>query len=198
MDFHFPPALRRFKRKMAVIQPKDAGAIIAYASLNKHSRVVEIGAGNGFLTYYLANICREVYAYEVREDTFKLLKKNLKGFDNLHLINGDGVTFEEDNLDAVIVDIPNPWDIVSKAYDGLKSNGYFVAYIPNIEQVKKTYDEAKLLFDEVFVLQLPIVEWRIAENRTRPNNLQLFHTAFLLFARKAEGPSKNGEERDIE
>ncbi len=185
--FHMPKPLASFKRRMAVVLPKDAGAIIAYANIGKTSRVVEIGAGNGFLTYHLARVAKEVYAYEIRADAYKILSANIKKakLDNVVIKNGDGRDFDEDSLDAIVVDIPAPEELVERAYERLNSGGYFVAYLPNIEQVKRLYEAMTILFNHVFVISLPLIEYRIKEGATRPKNMQLFHTAYLVFGQKS-------------
>ena len=186
--FHLPAELSAFKRKMAVILPKDAGAILTYANVGKDSVVVEVGAGNGFLTYYLARIAKRVYAYEIREDAFAILEKNIKkaGLNNVEIKLADGLMFEEENVDAVVADIPNAHELVERAYMRLKKGGYFVAYLPNVEQIKQAYEKAKLNFGNAFVISLPLLEYRVSERATRPENMQLFHTAFLLFAKKED------------
>ena len=185
-DFHFPLMLRKFKRKMAVMLPKDVGAIIAYADIGKDSVVVEIGAGNGFLTYYLARIAKVVYAYEIRDDAYEILKENIKmaNLDNVIIKKEDGKFFTEKNVDAVITDIADAYDIVEHAYNALKDNGAFVCYLPNIEQVKETYERAKDIFKETFVLSIIAMDYKIEEKATRPMNKGILHTAYLMFARK--------------
>jgi tRNA A58 N-methylase Trm61 len=171
---------------MAVILPKDVGAIICYANINKDSIVVEIGAGNGFLTYYLANIAKKVYSYEIREDAFEILKYNINisNLSNVVLINEDGKYFKEKNVDAVITDIPDAEKVCKRAFKALKKGGFFVSYVPSIEQVKKIYKKASPLFEEVFVMTLIPIHYKIQDNATRPENKGIVHTGFLLFARK--------------
>jgi len=185
-DFHLPLPLRKFKRKMATILPKDIGLIIAYADIGKESRVVEIGAGNGFLTHYLSRIAKEVYAYEIRKDAYEILKHNMNLIkaNNVFIKNEDGKYFNENDIDAVITDIPDLQDIVEHAYERLKKDGYLISYLPNIEQVKLTYEKASKIFKETFVISSMIFDYKIEENATRPRNIGVMHTAFLLFARK--------------
>ena len=186
VDFHFPFTLRNFKRKMAVVLPKDAGAIIAYADIGKESVVVEVGAGNGFLTYYLARIANTVYAYEIRDDAYSILLKNINTtmLNNVVIKKEDGKKFTEKDVDVVIPDIPDAYEIVEHAYNALKKKGTLVCYLPNIEQVKITYEKAKKLFNEVFVLSIIAFDYKIEEQATRPLNKAIVHTAYLLFARK--------------
>ncbi|RME79391.1 MAG: hypothetical protein D6769_02630 [Methanobacteriota archaeon] len=183
-DMHLPPSLKKYKRKMAVILPKDAGAIIAYADINKESIVVEIGGGTGFLTHYLAGIAKKVTTYEVREDAFKILSKNTSHYSNLTLKNEDGKFFSEREVDAVVVDVPNSHEFVERSHSALVKGGSFVAYIPSTEQLKDTYIAADSLFREIFSISLPYYDVIVRKKGTRPANFSLMHTAYLLFARK--------------
>ncbi|MEM4295768.1 MAG: rRNA adenine N-6-methyltransferase family protein [Candidatus Anstonellales archaeon] len=185
-DFHMPDALKKFKRKMAVILPKDVGAIIAYADIGKESIVVEVGAGNGFLTYYLSRIANRVYAYEIREDAFEILKYNMKLIkaNNVILKNQDGKYFDEKDVDVVIADIPDAHNMALRAFENLKAGGFFVCFLPNIEQVKETCKKARAIFKHIFVLSTLHIDYKIDENSTRPENKGIVHTAYLLFAKK--------------
>ena len=51
----------------------------------------------------------------------------------------------EKNLDAIILDIPNPWDVVEHAYKALKPGGYLCTYSPLSSQVENTVKEIKNL-----------------------------------------------------
>src|SRR3989338_5982351 len=67
---------QKIARGPQIIAPKDIGAIIAETGIGKKSVVVDAGGGSGALTFFLANICKKVVTYEIREDFFALLKKN--------------------------------------------------------------------------------------------------------------------------
>ncbi|MGQ9529991.1 MAG: 16S rRNA (adenine(1518)-N(6)/adenine(1519)-N(6))-dimethyltransferase RsmA [Candidatus Bathycorpusculaceae bacterium] len=60
-----------------------------YCSLNSEDVVLDIGAGLGFLTRFLAGICREVLAVESDGRLVKVLRDELRGLSNVKVIWGD-------------------------------------------------------------------------------------------------------------
>ena len=92
---------------------------------------------------------------------------------------------DEDNLDAIILDIPNPWDVVKHSWDALKPGGYFCSYSPLILQVEKTVKEIrKNKFIEIKTLENIQREMIVSDFGTRPSFDMLGHTGYLIFARK--------------
>jgi tRNA (adenine57-N1/adenine58-N1)-methyltransferase len=92
---------------------------------------------------------------------------------------------DEENLDAIILDIPNPWDAVGHAYGSLKPGGYFCAYSPLSSQVEKTVREInKNKFIEVKTIENIQREIIVTENGIRPRFDMLGHTGYMTFARK--------------
>ena len=78
-EFHLPPLLKKLKRGgPAITLPKDAGQIIAYTGIGKESKVLELGAGSGFMTVQLANVANEVVSYEKRKEFLELAESNVK------------------------------------------------------------------------------------------------------------------------
>lgn len=63
--------------------------IVAAAGVSKEDEVLEIGAGIGSLTRYLALRASRVTAVELDRNLFPLLKRVLKEFDNVKLVQGD-------------------------------------------------------------------------------------------------------------
>ncbi len=188
LKFHFPAILRRHKRGPAIIQPKDAGLIIAYTGLGKESVVVEAGAGSAFLTALLANVSRKVYSYERKPEFFELAGKNLEraGITNVELKPKDILEgIDEKDVDLVSLDMPDAERAVPSAYGALKAGGWCVGYLPNVEQAKAFYMEChKSGFVEIFMLESLVREFEVREYGVRPQHIGLTHTAYLVFARK--------------
>ena len=134
----FVDLYRKIKRKAQIIPLKDIGLIITETGLNKDSVVIEAGAGSGALGCFLAKICSKVYSYEIREDFYNLVKKNIKylSIENLVLKNKDAKKgFNEKNVDVVILDLPDPWELINVAKKSLKIGGFLVSYSPTTPQV---------------------------------------------------------------
>src|SRR2546427_11732947 len=47
---------------------------------------------------------------------------------------------EETDLDRVVLDLPEPWQVVPHAATALRSGGVYVSYVPTIPQVLQTVE----------------------------------------------------------
>ncbi|MHB8807763.1 MAG: 16S rRNA (adenine(1518)-N(6)/adenine(1519)-N(6))-dimethyltransferase RsmA [Anaerolineaceae bacterium] len=63
--------------------------MVALAEITENSTVLEIGAGLGSLTFFLAQTAKQVTAVEVDKDLLPIAKKILADFSNVTLIAGD-------------------------------------------------------------------------------------------------------------
>ncbi len=63
--------------------------IIKASKINNEDTVLEIGPGAGVLTKELAKTAKKVIAVEIDDEMVNLLQKELKGFDNIDIINQD-------------------------------------------------------------------------------------------------------------
>jgi len=63
--------------------------MISYAFIHKDDVVLEVGAGLGFLTRLLSSRCKRVVAVEVDPKLIKILREQLRGPQNVNLIEGD-------------------------------------------------------------------------------------------------------------
>ena len=184
--------LHSLKRKAQIILPRDAAHIIMNCSIESGSIVLEAGIGSGSLTTALANAVApngKVLSYDKRQDFIEHATKNLKtaGLDEYVTTKIQDVTkkIDEKNLDAIILDIPNPWEAIKHAYKALKSGGYLCTYSPLSSQVEQTINEIKKhKFIEVKTLENIQRELVVSEHGMRPSFDMLGHTGYLTFARK--------------
>ena len=191
-----PPSLQDklqgLKRRAQIILPKDAAHILVNCSIESGNTVLEAGIGSGSLTIALANAVApsgKVISYDIREDFIEHAMKNLNnaGLSKYVKTKTKDVTsgIDEKNLDAVILDIPNPWKAVEHAWKSLKIGGYLGTYSPLISQVEKTVIEIKKhSFIEVKTVENIQREMIVSEQGTRPSFNMLGHTGYLTFARK--------------
>lgn len=184
--------IETIERKAQIILPKDSSMIALYCDVKNGDTIIEGGVGSGALTIALANLVRpdgKIISYEKRKDFAETAKKNI---DNAELgeyveIKIGDVTekIDEKDADAVILDIPNPWDAVPNAYNSLKICGHFCSYSPTMNQVEKT---VKTLRKHNFIqiktfenLQREII---VGEGGVRPSFDMLGHTGYVTFARR--------------
>lgn len=184
----FIDTYHRKKRGPQIITPKDIGTIITEMGLGKRSRVLDAGGGSGALSCFLANVCKEVYSYEIRKDFFKLVEENKKSLDlnNLTIKNKDVYTgIEEKELDAVILDVPEPWLALKQAEKALKLGGFLVSYQTSLVQVQRLFKEIKKK-PFIFVKTCETLQrnWKLEGRVVRPEIQMLGHTGWISFFRK--------------
>ena len=184
--------LQALKRNAQIILPRDAAHIIINCSIESGNKIVEAGIGSGSLTIALATMVSpkgKIFSYDTRKE---FIEHSLKNIEMANLSNyvstkiKDITTgIDEKNLDAVILDIPNPWDVIDHAWKSLKIGGYFCSYSPLISQVENTVKKLKKHnFIEIKTIENIQRELIVTDYGTRPSFDMLGHTGYLTFARK--------------
>ena len=181
------------ERPTQIIYPKDAGIIILKLGLKPGALVVEAGTGSGALTLAMANAVKpdgHVYSYEVRPEFIKTASRNLRKagvLDYVSLKSADAkLGFEEKNMDAVMIDLGDPWKVVSKAYRCLKGGAPIASFSPTFNQIEKTVGAMKRSnFLDLETFELLLREIRVDKGKTRPVTFMVGHTGYLTFAKKA-------------
>jgi 16S rRNA (adenine1518-N6/adenine1519-N6)-dimethyltransferase len=72
-----------------MVDPSIFPKLADYASLSKTDVVLDAGAGFGFLTRFLANKCKSVFAVEKDPRVAEVLREQLKGLVNVTVVKGD-------------------------------------------------------------------------------------------------------------
>ena len=183
-DPTFTDMYSKLKRSAQIIPLKDIGLIITACGIGKDTKVLEAGSGSGGLTCFLGRVAKKVVSYEVREDHYKTVKKNVENFGlkNVSLRLGNVVDCRLKDFDCVILDMPEPWKCL-KVLDSLKVGGFFVAYLPCITQVMNLVAESSMVLSNV--IELIQREWVVEGKKVRPNsNQSISHSGFLVFMRK--------------
>jgi len=184
--------LQSLHRRAQIILPRDAAHILMNCSIESGQKVLEAGIGSGSLTIALGSAVApngRVISYDIREDFIEHAMNNVRkaGLERYVTTKLNDVTkkIDEQNLDTVILDIPNPWEAVGHAWNALKIGGYFCSYSPLISQVENTVGELKKhSFIEIKTLENIQREMIVSEHGTRPSFDMLGHTGYLTFARK--------------
>lgn len=184
--------IMKSERATQIIYPKELGFIVARAGIQSGSKVLEIGTGSGALTTFLASIVKpdgHIYTYDVNPNYIEIARRNIEKaamtkYVTTHLfdpIQGyDNVCF-----DAVIVDLGDPWNIISQVYPSLKPSGAFIAICPTMNQLEKSAIELKSnSFIDIDCIELMLRSIEAREGMTRPSMRMIGHTTYLIFARK--------------
>ena len=114
----------------------------------------------------------------------------LKEFPNWTLIEGDiaEVSFEDvaDEFDAIILDLPEPWPVISRLAKKIRYGGRIACYCPVSSQLEKAWEaceEAGLHVDWAGEM-IERVWTKASRGGVRPGNTPMGHTAFLLIAER--------------
>ena len=184
---------RGFARKTQVLYPKDMGLILLLLGIGPGSRVLEAGIGSGFMTSVLANVVRpsgKVYAYEVRKEFAEVALRNLRrlGLDAFVEVKvrdlKQGV--DERELDAAVLDMPDPWDALEVVHEALRPAAPVVFFLPTASQVDKLLHKLTEFrgFVDIRVFETLLREYRPVPGALRPETVMVGHTGYIVFARK--------------
>ena len=184
------PFRKKLKRGPQVILPKDAAIILAYSGIAPGSKVVDAGAGSGFLATFLGTYLKpgRVYTYENDERFLQVVKDNIAacGLEDVVTLKRADVTkgIKEKNVDLVTLDLKDAKKAVNHAHKALAEGGMIVVYSPTVEHLMSVIKELKKCkFAEIKTVENLVREWK-TDLTTRPETMGLMHTGFLTFARK--------------
>lgn len=189
------PTLSDFVFKMPrgaqVIYPKDLGAILMLADLFPGARVLESGVGSGALSMTMLRAGAEVVGYELREDFAARARRNVGAFLGEEALARYRVEhrdcyegIDETELDRVVLDLPEPWQVVKHAARALHPGGLLVAYTPQITQavqLREALHESQ--FGMAETIEVLHRGWHIEGQSVRPDHRMVAHTGFLTSAR---------------
>ena len=182
----------KLKRGPAVVLPKDLGSVLCRAGLKKGDVVLDVGAGSGWAAVTWGNAVApdgRVYSFERRPEFADLAEANVKrvGLEGVvKIVRGSAFKgFKGKEADFVFLDCGDSHKLVKNAAKKLKAGGLLVGYTPHVEQMR-AFVEAGVKAGLVLECCLENMEreWLVREQGSRPVNMGLIHTAFLVFLRK--------------
>jgi tRNA (adenine57-N1/adenine58-N1)-methyltransferase len=156
------------------------------------SRVIEAGTGSGGLCLALATAVGDdghVYSYDIRTDMQVLAKRNLErtGLNNrVTLKRRDAQEgFDEEDVDAVFLDLLIPHVILNQARAALRGGGVLGCLVPTANQVIDLLNvfATHREFAFVEVEELILRSYKPVAARFRPEDHIIGHTGYLVFAR---------------
>ena len=191
----FRPTMADYVLKMPrgaqVIYPKDLGPLLMLADVFPGARILESGVGSGALSMTLLRAGAVVTGHEIRDDfaaravanVTTMLGDDALGRYDVQMRNAyEGISGGD--YDRVILDLPEPWEVVPHAAHALHAGGIIVAYTPSIVQATRfrtALDEHGFRFAET--VEVLNRTWHVEGDAVRPDHRMVAHTAFLTHAR---------------
>lgn len=202
----------KMPRGAQVLYPKDLALIPMWADVYPGARVFEAGTGSGALTMALlraVGLRGLVVTYDVRDDFARTALLNIERYmgpvSNLVSLRKnayEGIELLDDGIpfDRVVLDLPEPWQVIPHAASALRSGGIYVSFVPTVPQVMQTVEalERTAVFAMVETFETLLRTWSVQGRSVRPDHRMVAHSGFLTVARKVEpGLLTAGQEREI-
>lgn len=179
-------------RGAQVIYPKDLATICMIGDIGPGCRVFESGVGSGALSMAMLRWGADITGYELREDFARRALKNVESFlgasvmDRYRVEIADsylGIDTTGERFDRMVLDLPEPWQVIPHAREVLEPGGLVVAYTPSITQAVQVRECLTRHWVDARTLEVLHRTWHIDGRAVRPDHRMVAHTAFLTVAR---------------
>jgi tRNA (adenine57-N1/adenine58-N1)-methyltransferase len=182
-------------RGAQVIYPKDLAMILFWADVYPGCRVLEAGMGSAALTLALLRAVGpdgRVITYEQRDEFAR------RALANIHMRMGEVTNLtvrlrpveeglpEEEAVDRVVLDLPEPWTLTRAVAAVLRPGGIFVSYVPTIIQSQQVAEalQRERTWALVETFETLFRPWNIEGLSVRPFHRMVAHTGFITVARR--------------
>ncbi|HME18533.1 MAG TPA: tRNA (adenine-N1)-methyltransferase, partial [Nitrososphaerales archaeon] len=187
--------IMKLARRTQVIYPKDLGFMMVKLGVHAGSRVVETGTGSGATTALLAYLVQPggaVYTYDINPEFQEVARRNIEKLGLAGAVTfkiGDArAGFEETEMDAAVLDVGDPWEVIPAMRRALKPSAPMAAITPTTNQAERLVAKMKEEgFAAIETLEVMMRNLEARVGMTRPSNHMIGHTAYLTFARSTVG-----------
>jgi tRNA (adenine57-N1/adenine58-N1)-methyltransferase len=196
----FAEYVLKMPRGAQVLYPKDLALIPMWADIYPGARVFEAGTGSGALTMALLRAVGPsglVVTYEAREDFARTAANNIERYlgpvaalrpfrRNAY----EGIDLLEDGepFDRLVLDLPEPWQVVPHAAKVLRSGGIYLSFVPTVPQVMQTVEALgrASVFGMIQTFESLLRTWSVQGRSVRPDHRMVAHSGFITVARKVQ------------
>jgi tRNA (adenine57-N1/adenine58-N1)-methyltransferase len=190
----------KMPRGAQVLYPKDLALIPMWADVYPGACVFEAGTGSGALTMALLRAVGPrgmVITYEMRDDFARTARANIERYlgvvANLSQYRRnayEGIERPEDGrlFDRLVLDLPEPWQVVPHAATVLRSGGIYLSFVPTVPQVVQTVEalERAAVFGMIHTFETLLRTWSVQGRSVRPDHRMVAHSGFITVARKVD------------
>jgi len=178
-------------RGAQVIYPKDLAPICMLADIGPGVRVLESGVGSGALSMTMLRYGAHITGYEIRDDFANRAVTNVRSFLGEAALERYDVQVRDcyegidaTDIDRVVLDLPEPWQVVPHAQRVMRPGGILVAYTPSITQAAQTREAlANPSWTGTRTIEVLHRGWYIEGMAVRPDHRMVAHTGFLTVGR---------------
>jgi len=184
-------------RGAQILYPKDLALIPVWADVYPGATIIEAGIGSGALTLFLLQAVGEkgkVISYEIRDDFARRALSNIetylgKTLTQERLLLREENIYEgisEESVDRIILDLPEPYQVVPHAVSALRSGGIFLCFLPTVPQIERVVEALRgtKAFEMIETFETLLRPWNIDGRSVRPSLRMIGHSGFITTARR--------------
>ncbi|MFT7580279.1 MAG: tRNA (adenine57-N1/adenine58-N1)-methyltransferase [Myxococcota bacterium] len=181
-------------RHAQIIYPKDIAMLLLHGDVYPGLSVIEGGFGSGALSTGILRAIGDsgrLTTYELRPEPVIRAQRNVEtllGPRPNHTVRIDNIYdgIEECGVDRVILDVPEPWQVIEPAAKALRPGGIFAAYVPTAIQLHRLGIalQRSWAFTAVESQETLVRPWFVNAKSCRPEQRMIGHTGFLMFAHR--------------
>lgn len=184
-------------RGAQIMYPKDIAQVLSIGDIRSGMRVLESGAGSGAMSIALLDAVGaegSVTTVEIRPEFARVAEGNTTVYFGgkpswWELLVGsfDQVVMDlpAHSFDRVVLDMLDPWNRISAAWQVLAPGGVFTAYVTTTTQLSRLSEalRASCMWTEPEILETFERSWKSDGLAVRPQHEMIGHTGFLLVSR---------------
>ncbi|OTF74103.1 tRNA (adenine(58)-N(1))-methyltransferase catalytic subunit, partial [Euroglyphus maynei] len=156
-----------------ILYGPDISMILMNLQLRSGSLVIEAGTGSGSLSHSIARTIApngKLFTFDFHEKRVEIARKEFREHKIDSIVNvqqrdvcNEGFQcLEPLKVDAVFLDLPNPWEAIESAQRVLKNGGKICCFSPCIEQVQRSCQMlAKLNFLDIETIECVLRPYEI-------------------------------------